>query len=121
MESAMITHMLEFGRRDFHNVPVAAEARSAIETRFPRIAHELATRWQRRDIDAYLDSLLIDSRGNRMGFPADVLEEIMFLAGVRWYLSKTRAPATMESPRDEFSFCTDDFRRCGTTGAWVLT
>ena len=93
---------------------------SAIEHRFPRIARELALRWHGPDIDAYLDSLLIDTRGNCMGFPPDVLEEIMFLAGVRWFSGKVVEPETLESPPDEFSFCTDGFRRCGTTGSWVL-
>lgn len=93
---------------------------SALERHFPRIARELAARWKGVEIDAYLDSLLIDMRGNRMGFPSDVLEEIMFLAGVRWYLSRHATANTLESPKDEFSFCTDEFRRCGTTGSWVL-
>jgi hypothetical protein len=121
MESAMITHLVEINRRDFRQVAAESEPRSAIETRYPRIAHELSARWKGRDIDTYLDNLLIDTRGNRMGFPADVLEEIMFLAGIRWYLGKTEIPDTLESPRDEFSFCSDGFRRCGTTGSWVLT
>lgn len=100
-----------------------AMSESAIERRFMRIANELIKRWKGPDIDAYLESLLIDTRGNRMGFPEDVLEEIMLLAGVRWYLEKialTETLETQESPKDEFSFCTDDFRRCGTTGSWVL-
>lgn len=103
-----------------------AVSESAIERRFLRIANELIKRWKGPDIDTYLDSLLIDTRGNRMGFPEEVLEEIMFLAGVRWYLEKDAMATTlenqetMESPKDEFSFCTDDFRRCGTTGSWVL-
>jgi hypothetical protein len=119
MESAMFTHPVEFTRRESRHV--VTDPRSAIETRYPRIARELAERWKSDDIDAYIDNLLIDTRGNRMGFPADVLEEIMFLAGVRWYLGHKETPKTLESPRDEFSFCTDGFRRCGTTGTWVLT
>jgi hypothetical protein len=81
---------------------------SAIEARFARIARELVARWNRVDIDDYLDSLLIDTRGNRMGFPPDVLEEIMFLAGVRWYMEKTRVPETQESPQIVFSFYRDE-------------
>ncbi len=115
----MTASVIDLGRREIH--PEAATPESAIERRFARIAHELTSRWNGLDIDAYLDNLLIDTRGNRMGFPADVLEEIMFLAGVRWYLGKVIEPETLESPKDEFSFCTDAFRRCGTTGSWVLT
>ncbi|MEW5788794.1 MAG: hypothetical protein AB1899_13160 [Pseudomonadota bacterium] len=100
--------------------PCEAEPESAIERRFPRIARELMARWHGRDIDTYLDSLLIDERGDRMGFPADVLEELMFLAGVRWHMTRYVETDTMESPKDEFSFETDALRRCGTTGSWVL-
>lgn len=93
---------------------------SAIERRFLRIANELCKRWNGNEIDSYLDSLLIDTRGNRMGFPEEVLEEIMFLAGIRWHMAQDIEQETLESPVDEFSFCTDEFRRCGTTGSWVL-
>jgi hypothetical protein len=120
-ETAMIDYLAEFGRRDLQLPPLVPGPRSALETRFPRIARELAARWRSPGIDFYIDSLLIDTRGDRMGFPADVLEEIMFLAGVRWYLSRSETPQTMESPRDEFSFCMDGFRRCGGATSWVLT
>jgi hypothetical protein len=117
-ESIMITSVIDFDRRRIP--PDTTMPESAIELRFARVARELISRWNGPDIDAYLDSLLIDTRGNRMGFPSDVLEEIMFLAGIRWYQSKDVIPETLEAPRDEFSFCTDEFRRCGTSGAWVL-
>lgn len=100
--------------------PIVAETESALERRFPRIARELMARWKGREIDSYLDSLLIDDRGDRMGFPEEVLEEIMFLAGVRWHQTRVVEPETMESPPDEFSFSQDAFRRCGTTGSWIL-
>ncbi len=121
----MIANVTSLDRRE-SRPEKAAIAESALERRFMRIAIELIKRWKGPDIDAYLDSLLIDTRGNRMGFPEDVLEEIMFLAGVRWHLEKSakseslESQETQESPKDEFSFCTDEFRRCGTTGSWVL-
>ena len=114
----MIANVINHDRRE---VRPDAKSESAIERNYTRIARELTSRWNGGDIDAYLDSLLIDMRGNRMGFPSDVLEEIMFLAGIRWYQSRHVVPETLESPKDEFSFCTDEFRRCGTTGSWVLT
>ncbi|HNQ04710.1 MAG TPA: hypothetical protein PKH69_08865 [Thiobacillaceae bacterium] len=60
--------------------------RSAIETRFPHIARELCALWKTGQIDLYLDDLLLDSRGGRQGFPADVLDELMSLSGMRWHL-----------------------------------
>jgi hypothetical protein len=118
----MIGNVIDIPRREVRPEQVKPEALSAIELSFPRIAFELVSRWNGGDIDAYVDSLLIDTRGNRMGFPSDVLEEIMFLSGIRWYLAhgQDATPMSMESPKEEFSFCTDDFRRCGTTGGWVL-
>ena len=58
---------------------------AAIEKRFPRLAGELCQHWKSASIDQYIDSLLLDDRGDRMGFPIDVLDELMFLAGVRWH------------------------------------
>lgn len=115
----MNAHVIQFDRHDPHAGPRGPE--SAIERRFQRIARELAARWRGPDIDRYLDSLLIDTRGDRIGFPADVLEELMFLAGVRWHLGRRDTGQTPESPKEEFSFCTSALRRCGTSGAWVLT
>lgn len=105
-------------RHDFLSTPRGPEC--ALERRYPRIARELAARWQRPGIEAYLDSLLIDARGNRMGFPSDVLQEIMFLAGIRWYLSGNTKRKSLESPRDEFSFCSSPLVGCASPGAWVL-
>ncbi len=60
---------------------------SAIEKRFPRIANELSIYWKSPNIDTYINGMLLDDRGDRLGFPLDVLDELMFLAGIRWYLS----------------------------------
>lgn len=105
-------------------IPVPTEkARSAIEVRFPHIARALSTLWQTDQIGLYLDSLLIDTRGGRQGFPADVLDELMFLSGMRWHMLHLEAkPIDFQKP-DLFSFAAAneaDIRRCGTTGAWVL-
>ena len=61
-------------------------SRCAIETKFPHIARELCTLWQTQQIDLYLDDLLLDSRGERQGFPQDVMDELMFLSGMRWHM-----------------------------------
>ena len=49
----------------------------ALVNRYPRIANVIADcRYDRIKLENYLDSLLHDRRPNRMGFPADVYEDI---------------------------------------------
>jgi hypothetical protein len=97
--------------------------RSAIEIHFPRIAQEICTRWLTDAIDPFMDSLLIDNRGDRRGFPAEVQEELMFLSGLRWHLQHEDKFVQEFQKPDPFSFEAmneSDIRRCGTTGSWVL-
>jgi len=105
-------------------LPVPVEkARSAIETRFPHIARELSVLWQTDQIGGYLDNLLIDSRGDRQGFQADVLDELMFLSGMRWHLLHQESLPEDFQRLDHFSFAASneaDIRRYATNGAWVL-
>lgn len=50
---------------------------TALLDKFPRIANVLAATWgDSKAFGAYMDSLLTDKRGNRRGFPADVLREL---------------------------------------------
>jgi hypothetical protein len=48
--------------------------------RFPRIANSIADLWRStRECEEYLDSLVIDLRGHRTGFPPDVAKELRAL------------------------------------------
>ena len=48
--------------------------------KFPRIANLMAAMWQDpNSLRRYVDDLLVDRRGNRQGFPVDVLREIFAL------------------------------------------
>jgi hypothetical protein len=48
--------------------------------RFPRIANSIADLWRSvPKCEEYLDSLVIDLRGNRTGFPPDVARELRAL------------------------------------------
>ncbi len=96
---------------------------SAIESRFPHIARELCAHWKSDQIELYLDSLLIDNRGGRVGFPADVLDELMFLSGLRWHLSHQVGRVEDYQKPDMFTYSAvneADLRRAGSTRAWVL-
>ena len=52
----------------------------ALMGRFPRIANQLAAVWSEiPSVRLSLDSLLVDDRGHRQGFPQDVLRELLLL------------------------------------------
>ncbi len=53
---------------------------SALLAKFPRIANLIAVLWQDpNSLRRYVDDLLVDKRGNRQGFPLDVLRELFAL------------------------------------------
>jgi hypothetical protein len=50
--------------------------------RFPRIANNIADIWRRvARCEEYLDTLVVDRRGDRTGFPPDVAQELNNLRG----------------------------------------
>jgi hypothetical protein len=52
----------------------------ALLSKFPRIANLLAVLWKDPgSLRGYLDDLLVDKRGNRQGFPLDILRELFAL------------------------------------------
>ena len=58
---------------------------------FPRIVNQMARLWRRpREMDKYFDGLLVDTRGNRHGFPLKVLMELTTL---KEYYQTTAFPA----------------------------
>ena len=62
---------------------------------YARIANVIAATWtDPKALAAYMDSLLTDRRGNRRGFPPDVLRELMALALHAQNVAPKRAGAT---------------------------
>ena len=54
----------------------------ALARKFPRIANSIADLWRRvARCEEYLDSLVVDLRGDRTGFPQDVAKELRALRG----------------------------------------
>ena len=51
-----------------------------VEARFPRIAEVIQTLWGTPELDSYFDKLLIDDRGDRAGFPEDVITALFTLS-----------------------------------------
>lgn len=60
------------------------EAAALLKTLFPRIYQNLVTMWGTGPSEAYLDSLIMDDRGNRQGFPPDVLRALLVLQRVHF-------------------------------------
>jgi hypothetical protein len=50
-----------------------------IEEKHSRILEALASLWGDMEIHDYFDKVLFDSRGNRQGFPVEVMQELMML------------------------------------------
>ena len=122
----MFANVFDFKLRDSRVARAASAGQSAIELRFSRIAQALAARWNGNGIDAYLNSLLLDDRGNRQGFPAAVLEELMFLSSLRWQLQHPNFSRADEGLAEQFSCCAAPIlnslnsRLCVANRAWVL-
>lgn len=51
----------------------------ALETQYERILKKIDELWDTDEIDAYFSDLILDNRGGRKGFPADVLNDILRL------------------------------------------
>jgi hypothetical protein len=94
---------------------------SALEQRFPRIAKEISILWGSNEINDYIDSLLLDNRGERMGFPIEVLDELMFLAGIRWHLDHLCGTVIESTLPEEFNFTGHQVENGGApSGTWIL-
>jgi hypothetical protein len=49
---------------------------------YPRVANMIALLWgepTRTALDRYMEALLVDTRGNRRGFPPEVANDLMVL------------------------------------------
>lgn len=54
------------------------DVRAAIED-YPRICSRIQQLWGSPECEAYVNNLVIDTRGNRKGFPPAVMEELLYL------------------------------------------
>ena len=62
----------------------------ALARKFPRIANSIAELWRRvARCEEYLDTLVVDLRGDRSGFPPDVAQE---LTALRSYYAELHPP-----------------------------
>jgi hypothetical protein len=65
---------------------------------YPRIAERIAKLWGSAECDRYLAELLIDSRGNRQGFPPPVVSALLALS--EEHQGRGGLPPAIEHPGD---------------------
>jgi hypothetical protein len=77
--------LLPHGRRWMASLPADVRPAKSAE-RFPRIVNLLALEWANdAGIGALFTSLLIDQRGGRKGFPAEIVRELRVLRDYRYH------------------------------------
>ncbi len=68
------------------------DPRCYVEVEYPHVVKGLTEHWgHAADIRRYLDDLVTDRRGERVGFPPAVFEELMFLHDLLWQLRHPNA------------------------------
>jgi hypothetical protein len=79
IDAAKVTEITEQVWNWIESLPQEVRPGGLIQ-RFPRIANKLAEVWKRpAQCEKYLDTLMLDQRGGRKGFPPDVAMEIAHL------------------------------------------
>jgi hypothetical protein len=68
---------------------LADAAIATLKAEFPRIHKNLLPLWGTAQGEAYLDGLIVDERGDRQGFPPDVLRSLLVLQRVHFELFGT--------------------------------
>ena len=65
--------------------PAPPETASTLERNCPHIVQGLLTCWHDPDAtDRYLNTVLVDERDGRQGFPEDIFSELMFISDLNW-------------------------------------
>lgn len=67
-------------RKRKNKIEEVSDAADLIKYQFPRIYERIDACWCSNELDSYFDKLIVDERGNRNGFPKDILEALLILA-----------------------------------------
>jgi hypothetical protein len=78
--------------------PPPQDGPCALERQFKRIADKIAESWPSSECARYIDSLLVDSRGGRQGFPSEVISELFLLHALLEDHNPTRRDLWEQSP-----------------------
>ena len=73
---------------------------TALMRHYPRIANVIAAAWRdSKALRSYMDCLLTDTRGNRQGFPPDVLGELLALREYYDTVDTANRPIWVDVPK----------------------
>jgi hypothetical protein len=93
------------GQRWLQQLPASVRPQ-ALPVRYPRICNHLALLWADEQlVDNYFDSLLVDNRGSRTGFPPEVAAELITLHN---YFNNTRAKGPGNKAWDDRTLAVGD-------------
>lgn len=87
-------------RQEAHDAE--AHHMSVLETQFPRIVEHLVELWQSGACDEYLKKLLLDDRGDRHGFPPEIVDDLILLDAIHW--SHSHEDGTAQFGNNVFDF-----------------
>lgn len=68
---------------------------SEVEKKFPHVARNITLMWGCPELVDYINQLIVDDRGERHGFPTEVLDEMLFLH--RLHITKHGEPPVRNS------------------------
>jgi hypothetical protein len=63
-------------------LPMADQQTCHLEEKYPRIIQQLTLLWGHPELETFFEKLWIDDRGNRQGFPPEVMSELMFCSSL---------------------------------------
>jgi len=64
-----------------------------VERHYPRIAQAIRQLWGTPEMDRFFNRMLIDERGNRAGFPSEVVQALLALSQLHQQAYLYRTPA----------------------------
>ena len=98
------------------HTPVLSPEASAVE-RIGHIQNKVCMMWRSPELDSYLNSLLMDSRGGqRQGFPIEITQDLLFLTEFNKYVRAIDLSTRINIPlKDAYQKVdTDDRTRTGS-------
>ena len=104
--------------------PMGPQYPKQLEAQYDRILHEIDRLWESEEIHNYFSDLLIDKRGGRIGFPADVIQDIIMLREYHeletFRAAERKEDAIQQLAARGFGLNDDDFLRAFRAGEQEL-